>query len=927
MIEIRVLGPIQGFRDHERVDLGGPTQRRLLAALLARPGETVAVATLLDDLWGDDPPPSGPQSIQSYVSRLRRTLGSGVIETRSPGYRLGSDGLRVDGWEFLEMAAELPSEPVARMEAIDRALDLWAGPAFEDFDNVAFAARRLDETRLELEEDRARLLARSGRTAEALATLERITSTEPLRESAWLSLARILASTGRQAEAVRKLDRYRETLAEIGLEPGPDFTGAQDEIFDSPQMPVSSQLPHVETSFVGRETELERLGDLLDRHRLVTITGPGGMGKSRLAIEVLRDWSGLPISVARLASLRSDGEVAPTVLTAVGGETRGDPLDAAVVRIARAPTLVLLDNAEHVVDAVANLATVLLARTEARMLITSREPLNVPSEVVLTLDSLSPDAAIALFRDRARQVLPGFHASEATLDMLCEELDYMPLAIEMAAARSKALSPGEILDRLSRRYGLLDRPMRGGTGRHRSLDALVDWSYGLLGSPGQRVFERISVVAGSFDIDLASRIAGFGEVGAPSVAGILADLVEKSLLRRTESGRFRLLRVLRSFAGQKLAEGEDEEETRTRHSVWFAELASLIGNGLSTPEETAWIETANEALEDLEAALVWAVEQGDKDTAQTILEGLFDWFYHRQPPSIVDWGDLALPISADHDLSAVASAWASLAAMKRGQISEAGELALEGTGVGGSAARFAWFMTGEVACYQDRLEDALDAYRKQLIRASNLDDRIGVVDAMAGETLALAFQGVFDRAIDIAGDLEKMTADIGAPTYRAYSQYALGEAIVESEPERAAKTLQRAATLAESVNNQYIEAMARTTLGSVMARLGRFEEATSNLHKALERWETLGMPAYHWAVVQYLGAILAETGEPEPAAQLLAAAKKAGRRPFGAGQSHWLEVVDELQRDERYEQWAAEGSTMDLSRATEVAVAATRLRR
>lgn len=265
--------------------------------------------------------------------------------------------------------------------------------------------------------------------------------------------------------------------------------------------------------------------------------------------------------------------------------------------------------------------------------------------------------------------------------------------------------------------------------------------------------------------------------------------------------------------------------------------------------------------------------------------------------------------------------------MKRGEISRAGELAMEGTGVEGPAARFAWFMTGEVACYQDRLDDALDAYRRQLVRASNLEDRIGVIDAMAGETLALAFQGVFDRAVDIAGDLEEITADIGAPTYRAYSQYALGEAIVESEPERAARTLEGAAELAASVNNQYIEAMARTTLGSVLARLGRFEAATSNLHRALEMWETLGMPAYHWAVVQYLGAILAETGEREPAAQLLAAAERAGRRPFSASQSHWLEVVADLQSDERYAEWAAVGSAMDLSRATEVALAATQPRR
>ncbi|HEX6222686.1 MAG TPA: BTAD domain-containing putative transcriptional regulator, partial [Acidimicrobiia bacterium] len=412
MIEIRVLGPIQGFRDGERVDLGGPTQRRLLAALVARPGETVSVTTLLEDLWGEDPPPSGPQSIQSYVSRLRSTLGSHVIETRAPGYRLGSDGLQVDGFEFLELSKNLPEDPAARLDAIDQALDLWAGPAFEGFDNVDFAVRRLDETRLTLEEERAHLLADSGRGAEALAVLERITSVERLRESAWLALARVLSRSGRQAEAVRKLDRYRESLADIGLEPGPDFARAQDEVFDSPRPPAPTPLPHVETSFVGRERELRDLYSLLEKHRLVTVTGPGGMGKSRLAIEALRDWHVLPLSVARLASLRSGSEVSPTVLTAVGGEARGDPLEAVVARISRTPTLLLLDNAEHVVEAAADLASVLLARTEERVLVTAREPLNVSGEMVLTLDSLSPEAAIALYRDRARQVFPAFEAPE-----------------------------------------------------------------------------------------------------------------------------------------------------------------------------------------------------------------------------------------------------------------------------------------------------------------------------------------------------------------------------------------------------------------------------------------------------------------------------------------------------------------------------------
>lgn len=923
MVELRVLGPIQGFKDGIEVDLGGPTQRRLLASLVAQPGEVVSVTALLGDLWGEDPPPSGPQSIQSYVSRLRRELGQDVIETKAPGYQLGSKALEIDSDTFLALVRDLPDDPPSRLPAIDHALGLWSGPPFENFDHVDFASRRLLETRYDLEEDRARLLAELGQGPAAVAALEKITAAEPLRESSWVALSRILTMLGRQAEAVRTLDRYRNRLADIGLEPGPAFSAAQDAVFDTPQpSQLTSRLPRIETTFLGRERELDQLASLIAERRLVTITGPGGMGKTRLAIEAARGIQGQNIAFAPLASLNDDREVGPSILHAIGGETRGNPTDSIVARLTKTPSLLLVDNAEHVIEAVASLVAEIVSRTDTVVVVTSREPLNVPGETILGLESLDPGAAIELFRDRASQVSPGFEASSATLDMLCEELDYMPLAIEMAAARSAAVSPDEILTRLSRRYGLLDRPRRGADQRHRSLDALVDWSYGLLDKPSQLVFQRLSVVAGSFDIDLATAVAGFGQVESEAVAGILADLVDKSLVRRRPSGRFRMLRVLKSYAAQQLESSGDLAETRTIHAKWFAELAGDIGDGLSTPAETSWIEVANAAVEDIDNALTWSVETEDLDSAQMILEGLFDWFFHRQPPAIVGWGERVLPVTVDHDVKSVAQAWAALAALKMGRTTEARDLALAGTVVTGEAGRFSWFITGEVACHQDRLDDALDAYRKQLVRASQLDDRIGVVDAMAGETLALAFQGVFDRAEDIAVDLERVAADIGAPTYRAYAAFAMGEAVNESDPERSAELLDHATELGGSVNNFYIQAMARTSMGSVLARLGRRDEAIDSLHEAMDLWETMGMPAYQWTVVQYLGAIVAETGDLKLAAQLLSSAQSAGRRPFGAGQSLWGKTFDDLRSNELYDEWA--GAPLKLDEAVPLALSATR---
>ncbi|HET8740165.1 MAG TPA: BTAD domain-containing putative transcriptional regulator [Acidimicrobiia bacterium] len=922
MAEIRVLGPIQGFRDGVEVDLGGPTQRRLLASLVAQPKQVVSVTTLLGHLWGDDPPPSGPASIQSYVSRLRRSLGPDGIETIAPGYRLGGD-LEIDSVRFLEIAGSLPDEPARRLEAIETALGLWHGPPFEDFDHVDYASHRLVEVKHHLEEEKASLLADRGEYAAAVGVLQTVTGAEPLRESAWVALGLTLARAGRQAEAVRVMDRYRSNLSEIGLEPGPAFVDAEAKVFEATLSPAPSArlpLPKMGTSFVGREPEVADLTRLLRSGRLVTVVGPGGMGKTRLAIEVASRWSDAEVVMVRLESLREEDEVASSALRSLGGETRGDPAESVVAQLTRmGRTLLVLDNVEHIIESTASLVTAILTSTEAQLLVTSREPLNIPGEMVLSLGPLEPASAIELFRDRALAIDPAFEASSATLDMLCEELDYMPLAIEMAAARSKALSPDEILTRLSRRYGLLDKPLRGGAERHRSLDALVEWSYDLLAPGAQRVFERLSVVTGHFDVDLATALGGFGQVTPEEVPATLAGLVERSLVQRTGPGAFRLLPVLKSFAGERLASAGDEEETRSIHARWFARLAGDIGDGLCTPEETMWIERANAAVDDVTSALAWSAQTGDLDSAQLILEGLFDWFYHRQPPSLFTWGDQVLSLAGDHDVRAVASAWAALTHLKRGDVVQAMEVAKLGTTVEGPAARFAWFVVGEVARHQHRQEEAVDAYRKQLVRASAHGDRIGVIDAMAGETLALASGGAFDRAVDIARDLEKLAADVGAPSYRAYADYALAEAIVLDQPEKSAELLKESVEQAASVNNHFIQAMAKTSAVTVLAQIGDQRDAIRALKEACDLWERMGMPAHQWTIVQQVAAIMAERGDKRVAGILLAASRRGGSRPFGAAQRQWSEATAAIESDPNWPEWSAEGERLDLREAVYLA--------
>ncbi|MGB7861599.1 MAG: BTAD domain-containing putative transcriptional regulator, partial [Acidimicrobiia bacterium] len=251
MLEILVLGPIRARRDGESLDLGGPTQRRLLATLVARHDEVVSVAELLEALWGEDPPPSGSGSLQAYVSRLRRALGPDAIETAAPGYRYNGNVAATDSIRLAAAAQELPKEPDSRVEAINQALQSWVGPPFEDFDHLQGAARALTEIRIGLEEQLAKDLERLNRVPEAIGILERVVTLEPLRETTWIQLAELLAASGRKGESIRAMARYRDRVAAVGLEPSGIFEEAETRIFEFEQ-PLAAMLISPTTSFVGR---------------------------------------------------------------------------------------------------------------------------------------------------------------------------------------------------------------------------------------------------------------------------------------------------------------------------------------------------------------------------------------------------------------------------------------------------------------------------------------------------------------------------------------------------------------------------------------------------------------------------------------------------------------------------------------------------
>lgn len=923
MWEIAVLGPIEAFEDGEPVDLGGPTQRKVLATLVAFEGDAVSVPRLLEALWGDEPPPSGPSTVQSYVSRLRGALDPDAIETTTAGYRLRVEEVAIDAMEFLETARNLPDENPERLESIEAALALWRGAPFEGFEHLEFASRHLAETRVDLRQEKALLLSDLGRASEAIGILEWIISEEPYRESGWIALARTLASEGRLAEAVRTLDKYRSKLADIGLEPSADFSSTQDELFarDKPAPPEDSPLPAESSTLHGRAAEREQLGSMMSERRLVTVVGHGGMGKTRLATATAADidqrkW------LVRLEGVREDSGVMPAVLAELGIESRGDPLSSVVEALRHNPGLLILDNCEHVIASAARLADEVVRDTQASVLATSREPLNIPGESLFELGPLDAKSASSLYVDRAKDVNPGFSADIDQIGELCSKLDFMPLAIEIAASRSRALGPNDILDLLDRKYGILDKPRRQSDLRHQTLDAMVDWSYSLLAPRTKRVFERLSAFVGVFNLQAATTVAGFGEIEPEEVPARVADLVERSMLQKADStGAFRMLRVFKDFAAERLSESSDQAQVGNLHMTHYVSVSTEIGDGMIGPEEAKWVRTAHQGVEDIGLALEWAVEHGDLDSVELILEGLFHWLYHRQPPAIMDWGQFALEqVSAGQRAYSIASAWAATAALKRGDPDRALQIAQSATTSDPDALSAAWFIAGDVACYIGDMEQSMFYYEKTLRRARATEDDVAVVDALSRLMLSMVRnEGMFEEAMARAEELSKLLGRIDAPSSHSHADFALGSALAGLDLDEARERLSEALDLSRSVENRYVEGMALSEMGSVLALDGQLDAARDTLLKAIEVFHQLGQHPHEWTTLRYLAAVLARSGSPEVAGKLLAAADASGIDSLGSQVSLWSEEFRELRATRAYRNWADKGKELTLQRAVALA--------
>ncbi len=581
-MELRVFGPVQAVRDGRPVAIGGPKPRLLLALLVAHRGRTVTTDRLCEELWGDAQPAGPPAVLQSHVSRLRRALRPGAeIVSRPPGYALEVDEERVDAGRFEHLvgigrSAGDPATAAARLEA---ALELWRGPAFEEFAQLEWArgeAVRLEEIRLVALEELFEARLTLGEHAMVIGELEALVESHPLRERYWLQLMVALYRSGRHGDALRRAETLRTLLRDgLGLDPSLALREleqkilAEDPTLDIGRAPLGSRSRRAPAhgALVGREHDVEVVTGLVEGERLVTLAGPGGVGKTRLAWQIAAElWDRMPhgVFVVELGAVREPASTVAAIATALEVQQRQHlSVDETVVEYLRdRRALLVLDNCEHLLEAVGPLVQRL--RTwcpELTVLTTSREPLGVAGEHVwpvgpLGLAPADADAAtvaaapaVRLFAERAAASRPGFELTSenaAAVNAIVRGLDGLPLAIELAAARLRAMSPAALADRLDHRFQLLGSPHGSADPRHRTLYDLVAWSYELLEPSERTLFARLCLFADGFDLEAAEMVCAFDDVDAGAISSLVVHLVDKSMVQLVDpdAPRYRLLETL-----------------------------------------------------------------------------------------------------------------------------------------------------------------------------------------------------------------------------------------------------------------------------------------------------------------------------------------------------------------------------------------------
>jgi predicted ATPase/DNA-binding SARP family transcriptional activator len=918
-----------------------PRLRRLLACLLVDAGSVVPVDRLADILWGDAPPLNIENAVQSLVSRLRTTLrvaGAGdateVVLTRSPGYVLSTPTDAVDAGRFARLAqAARDAPPEHAVALLDHALELWRGPAYAEFASEPFAraeAARLEELHATARSDRAEALITLGRHDDAVTALEALTTAHPLHERPHALLMRALHHSGRTPDALAVFRRLRATLdEELGIEPSPDLQRLhtqllrRDVALDLPAAVVpatppaargvagrtprrsrapavpAGNLPAALTGLIGRDEALTAIVDLLAASRIVTLTGPGGVGKTSLALAVarqvattLRDggW------VFELASIRRADEVVDLLTTTldIPQQEAASPLERLITVLRPMQALLLLDNCEHLLEDTATLVTaVVQACPDITVLATSREPLRIIGEHVWPVPALAVDAgertsgagtspAARLFAERARAAAPAFTVTPdnaAAIDDLCRRLDGLPLAIELAAMRMPAMTVAEMVERLPARLLLLRSNSRLVQERHRTLRAVVDWSYDTLDDDEQRLFETVAVFAGSFTAAAAEQVAQHAGLDPAATFDVLARLVDKSLIiARTgaPATRYRLLETLRDYGLRRLEERGALAQARAAHAIHWVRFTEQMSARVFTHDQNEAVDAIARELAELRSAHAWALDH-DVDLALRMMPALIGYALLRMPAELTAWAQRTLAVAERHGLRTpeVAATHVLIAAGARvsGSLPAAHqhiEAALRYTV---EAAPFAHLhalsLLSDVSLFEGRLADVHEIEQRSRDLPASADQRWATSQFRLNHALAHAYAGDTEAALAVADAMRAAVHDDDAPVFAAYPSYAAGEALMERDPARASEAIEHALSLTRDGRDRLALGVTLVSAASLRLRLDDPAGALELFREVVAHWRQQGLRMLLWTTLRNVVALLSSMDATVDAAVLL----------------------------------------------------------
>ena len=651
-------------------DVPGARLRGLLIALALEPGQAVPKATLVDWIWGEHLPSEAANALQRLVSRLRKALPEGLVEGRTDGYLLRVEPDAVDAVRFERLVSQARNdEDPQRVRLLREALALWRGGALQDVglqDSAAFdaAVTRLEGLRLTAMEDRFDAEISLGHGAGLVTELTDLVAAHPVRERLVAALMRALVATGRDTEALLVYQRTREALAEaLGVDPSPELSALHVALLRGElgrreqrwrEGDRKTNLRAELTSFVGKDADVAAVHELIAGHRLTTVIGPGGSGKTRLATETARTLLGDLTDGAwlvELAALGADGDVAQATLAGLGlrdallgGAPNAEPADRLIAAIRERDTLLILDNCEHVIEQVASFAQRVLGECRhLRILATSREPLGITGEALWLVEPLAlPEGhaspgeiesspAVKLLRDRAGAVRKDLEVDARTLPTMarvCRALDGMPLAIELAAARLRTMSIDQLANRLDDRFRLLTSGSRTALPRHKTLRAVIDWSWELLTDAEQMVLRRLSVFSGGASLEAAERVCAGDGVEQEQVLELLTALAEKSLLLTEGDGapRYRMLDTIKEYAQDRLAEAGESDLARHAHLAYFTALAETAEPHLRRAEQVEWLATLEAEHDNIASAMRGALAAGEAQEVMRLAAGA-GWYW------------------------------------------------------------------------------------------------------------------------------------------------------------------------------------------------------------------------------------------------------------------------------------------------------------